>query len=1107
MGIWTSPSINNINGWEFNLSNQTMQRIGSDESISLFWNKSNNIDDLFRFSNSKNYLVRTKIKNLNTLSDQELTIRTVWNISFQNPPITSFTETDGYLNFYSNPNAFIENRISHFYNAKDTFTNTKGILNVSVSEIDWDIIGFSWIDNGDPNYSTSTHGLGWNFINNTFGWLYQQNGGFNPATYVNNSLRIDPSYKKINCLYSYVPAQLFNIQFDYSSLNGNIDIYLSERPPYNGTDLSLFNSFLESANKILSLEETIENGVLSIPNLLLSLIGGQYIIIVSSPIDEAQIANIKLSNLKLSSSYHPQNNILHPANTNTYEVDIEGASYTAIVGDNEGGEYKLGDEIPVIKSKIGNGYFDLGIWENGVWNSGWRKDENVVELFDIDYNIKVFSDFKWHVIISGLKENIEKRFKVGDLVSLGNIVAIDINEERKQLIDPYKIVNIEFLDTEDNFQISYNLASITIEIETTFPIRRIQKDSENHRIKITKNIWLSGAFFNGYFTGVWNYGLFKGYPLITEMFNTHWKDGFYEGGHFNSKYIRKENIFTSTFFDDTKLGLVTVNPHKLKVGDIIKIDKTDKTLNSVYDTTTKVIKIISKNIIVTDIDFNVKTEGESGVFINLIADSVIQNMNFKSENVSKITSNTSLSSTSVFNYNSWVDVNYLEDVAINIGKNQNLLDTISKRSYSENNLYGYKTLDVLSSVSEFRNSYSLEKKKYNLGIKYKVFKNYIGDAGLFNEFFDTDNEIENFLLQGWTFSVADNSSISYKRTLDEGDFNIIGQELMITAENGGGVLDINNNIDNIIENRQNTDIEKNRYTKIEFDLVNNSSDSNTYISSNGIEEPILHFNNINKIQRKIDDNTLETLINTSLPISKNVNLLNIDNNKKVEYFYNKKHLSMYLKGSGQNGIDESSVVIKNFKFLEIDMIPFFKYFNQDTINKSIQIPFQGIAPFIDYDNINFVFLDNIKVGLDSISTINTFDVFTGVGESAGVISPIIPPIVTLRPILPTRPSEPTPTIPIVTIEYLLIPNSIQVSVYLDNPISQSITFNIRIRYNLQQSTNIFQRQISINIQSGSPSSQNSILVESEPQNIEICIISISNPDLVNVSENLLCDII
>ena len=77
--------------------------------------------------------------------------------------------------------------------------------------------------------------------------------------------------------------------------------------------------------------------------------------------------------------------------------------------------------------------------------------------------------------------------------------------------------------------ISKSKNSISVEFETDFPIRRIKIDSDIHRIYVTKNVWLTGGFFNGYFTGIWNNGYFKGFPYITEMFDTHWLDGKFDG--------------------------------------------------------------------------------------------------------------------------------------------------------------------------------------------------------------------------------------------------------------------------------------------------------------------------------------------------------------------------------------------------------------------------------------------------------------------------------------------------------------------------------------------------------------------------------------------------
>jgi len=74
----------------------------------------------------------------------------------------------------------------------------------------------------------------------------------------------------------------------------------------------------------------------------------------------------------------------------------------------------------------------------------------------------------------------------------------------------------------------------------------------------------------------------------------------------------------------------------------------------------------------------------------------------------------------------------------------------------------------------------------------------------------------------------------------------------------------------------------------------------------------------------------------------------------------------------------SRFIIDNLKFYETNMIPFFKYFEEGNINKGVQIPFQGVSPFIDYSNTNFNFIDNISIGLDSVSVTNTSTPIGGV---------------------------------------------------------------------------------------------------------------------------------
>ena len=634
---------------------------------------------------------------------------------------------------------------------------------------------------------------------------------------------------------------------------------------------------------------------------------------------------------------------------------------------------------------------------------------------------------KWRVQIQGPTSSVAK-FEIGDNISIGNIVAIDINNSRRLLKNYFTIIN-KTVDT------------IIVEFDNNFPLRRIERDSENHRIYVTKNIWLSGGFLNGYFKGIWNYGLFKGYPLITEMYDSHWIDGIFDGGHFNTVKYPSATFSDTLYYRDTDnigyVGLTFSSKHNLITKDVINIDKSDKSVNIEYDGEHTIRYVVNDYHVVIDQEWGSDTSNESGTASVINSKGVIQKMSFKSNNKSRITSVQSDQSANVFTFNSWIDVNYDNSSAVNIGKPQNLLSKFRTSSYSENNLYGYPTLDVLESDSTFRDSFSTTIRKYRLGTKYKIFADFIGDSGNFENYFDNLDE-SRFISQGWTFSRAHISTLTFSRTEDAGVYPLIGEELKVQAIGDGGIL--NNTpaslMDISLRNRTMYDLGRNRYTKIDFDLVthsfvgsdyyavipdneslistfpglarvlpNGTADAsvgldtvlyNTWLDNGGpygalfgfTTVPAIHFDNINKIVRNIyydlDSVTASTVIDaTFLPIYQNINHLNTKKTKKTEYFFNKRNLGMRFYGNIAETVD---YIIDNLHFYEVDMIPFFQYFTEDTINKGVEIPFQGISPFIDYSNANFNFIDNIAIGLDSIKTQNSNTVVSGVGTGIGSVA-------------------------------------------------------------------------------------------------------------------------
>ena len=198
-----------------------------------------------------------------------------------------------------------------------------------------------------------------------------------------------------------------------------------------------------------------------------------------------------------------------------------------------------------------------------------------------------------------------------------------------------------------------------------------------------------------------------------------------------------------------------------------------------------------------------------------------------------------------------------------------------------------------------------------------------------------------------------------------------------------------------ILNRSTDVLERSRYTKVSFNALTFSSnytfdEDAEKIGKSGFyttldNTPSINFNNINKVRRLTYFGTFSVYSSfvdaTFLPIYKNINHLLTTKKTKVEYFYNKRNLSMVFRG---NATQTSTYIIDNLNFYEVNMIPFFQYFTIDSINNGVEIPYQGISPFIDYSNANFNFIDNIAIGLDSIQTQNSNTVVSGVGIGIGV---------------------------------------------------------------------------------------------------------------------------
>jgi hypothetical protein len=309
-----------------------------------------------------------------------------------------------------------------------------------------------------------------------------------------------------------------------------------------------------------------------------------------------------------------------------------------------------------------------------------------------------------------------------------------------------------------------------------------------------------------------------------------------------------------------------------------------------------------------------------------------------------------------------MDLVYENYTATNLLKPQTLIDN-TNYFYSENNLYGYITTDVLSSTSKFRDSFSNKIREYKLGVKWKIYHDYIGDSSYFDDYLHSIYTPKRVSELGWDWSVSPvtflstTSSFIFNRS-DEKDQYVTGKELIITAQGDGGILNLQNKSyqSDLIPNRYNEVIKPLGYSMVSFDLVSDNKDSKYYeyskikkgdgteintLLSQTFSQPILNFSNINTTKIILNSNSISSTQSVPmyyLPVYENIDHLKTKNKSKVEYFFNKRDLLLKLTGMGKYGESKSSIIIDNIKFYELDMIPFFQYLNYNNVNNSIQIP-------------------------------------------------------------------------------------------------------------------------------------------------------------------------
>lgn len=484
----------------------------------------------------------------------------------------------------------------------------------------------------------------------------------------------------------------------------------------------------------------------------------------------------------------------------------------------------IGDKFGnTISLKFGNGQFKRGIWKTGVWNDGFRSTWDGVD--DIYYFDKInngtfqLSQNMWMLKIDcntnpDNVNNIVDNLFVNDFVSISNVVGIDINDERYLLKDYYRISSI-----------TTTSATITITLEipiAKFPLRRFEIDSINHLIYVTKNIWLGGTFLNGVFRGIWNFGLFKGFPYTTIMTDSHFVDGTFDGGRFISKIT---SITSSTsIVKQYHTGLV------------------------------QFFEFYDNNIS--------ETEGFSEFIDNT--------------------------------YQSWIDVNYYTQSFVNLNSLTSIYDDNFGKKVPIPNLYGYPTLDILSSYSKFKNTNDNDVDFYSLGTKYKIFTDHLGENGYFRNPFNNQGRpgIDEFINSGWTANTGNfygtpTVSFIYNSNITRRNVNRISITL---ATFGYNVL-----------NNRNILVGDKKYSIVEYDLeyFQRGFDVNTGEFTNSFAKPL-------------------NLLGSNYPSTTNIFRNNII---KTEYFFNKNALDLILRYNSEYIPPSETLSMYGFNYTHSSVSP------------------------------------------------------------------------------------------------------------------------------------------------------------------------------------------
>jgi hypothetical protein len=614
---------------------------------------------------------------------------------------------------------------------------------------------------------------------------------------------------------------------------------------------------------------------------------------------------------KKSTEYHPSyNNVVIQNLVVGNTASLPNDAYLRPTATSDNGN--------LVSINYGNGVFRSGIWENGVWNNGfrgnteWFDEQDYILFSDVigidgltpttNLSTVQIDDITWNVALKSIDEITN--LSLGDKVSVGNIVAIDVNEQRKLIKDWFRIINIDYTNN-----------IVVLKLVSNFPIRRIVRDSFNHLIYVTKNIWLSGAFLNGGFRGVWNNGLFKGYPKITQMYESQMIDGKIDGGRFTSNKssnpLNPDSIYNTGLvqkmsFVDNNVGLENEKKY-LSFMDVV------------YENFSK------SNLNLPEVVFSEVPQ------VDGTTQSVVKNL----PNLDGLVTLDVLESQSTF-----------RDFAATVSRDYKLGTKFSRfENLMPDNGFFFK---------QFSNNYS-------------------------NQLFGPQLTITNFTNDGWEVNDITSRIATYSFNYGVGEIQITPAKgikidsnrssqtagrLVFTFSDGGaqtksgvgpglGQYRVSKRHSFELRNNDITTL-VDRYYAIELDIA--SSDFSGATSSKTINRYskilLTDFNHqetslTKKVEFFYNRQNLDLVIDNRI-LNENISIGTFDT-------------SNYPPTSNLT----TRISFRNISFTEVDMVPFFQYATATSIYEGIKIPLKATAPYIDYTDSNFDFIGNVNLNFDT----------------------------------------------------------------------------------------------------------------------------------------------